>query len=357
MSAKTVTEIVTKLKDGGQTPGLDEVVQLLEAQGPEAELLFQSADQLRQEIHGSKVFLRGIIEFSNICTRNCDYCGIRQDMPGLSRYRMTPEEIIEQAKLASSWGCSTVVLQSGEDPWFTVEILSDLIQALKRTGNVAVTLSIGERPRPELARLHAAGVDRYLLRFETSDRTLFKSIHPDDDYDERLQCLQDLRELGYQVGSGFLIGLPPGSTAAIARDILFTANLKLDMIGCGPFIPTPGTPLAEGSLLPDQEIYYKTIAVLRLLNPWAHIPATTAFDTLKRGGRDRLLQIGANIFMPNITPKKYRTLYQLYPNKPCVDQDGLECLSCVAKRLSRLGREVGQGPGHSLLDPKQPSDS
>ena len=353
MSEKSVAAIIAQTQKAGTTSSKvvftpSEVLALLQAEGADAELLYRAADDLRQKYHGQAVFLRGIIEFSNICTKNCYYCGIRQERVELNRYRMSPGEICEQAKLAKKWGCSTVVLQSGEDPWFTVEILSDLVRAIKETAEVAVTLSVGERTREEYAKLWSAGVDRYLLRFETSDRELFKAIHPDDDYDERQQCIRDLRELGYQVGSGFLIGLPPGDLSIIVKDLLFATGLDLDMIGCGPFIPTPGTPLEQAHLLVDQEIYYKAIAILRLLNPLSHIPATTAFDTLEGGGRDRLLRIGANVFMPNITPQKYRTLYQLYPNKPCVDQDGLECLNCATNRLSRLGRHIGQGPGHSL---------
>ncbi len=325
-----------------------ELVDLLGCTGEEALALYAAADRVRQAHMGDEVFLRGIIEFSNHCRRSCDYCGIRGPNREVKRYRMTAEEIVETAIHAGQLGNTTVVLQSGEDPWFTCERLIEILREIKRRTSLAITLSIGERPYEELVQFKQAGCDRYLLRFETSDRALFQSIHPDDDYDERIQCLHDLKRAGIQVGSGFMIGLPGGTLATIARDILFATALELDMIGCGPFLSHPGTPLSGQGSLEDREVAFKTIALLRLLNPRAHIPATTAFDALFEGGRDLVLTRGANVFMPNVTPQKYRALYQLYPNKPCVDEDSGQCALCVAGRVSRLGRRIGKGPGHTL---------
>jgi len=329
-------------------PPATELAALLKAQGKDSDSIYAAADDLRHRTMGDEVYLRGIIEFSNVCKNNCWYCGIRCDNSNVERYRMTADEIVDTAKNAKSWGCGTVVLQSGEDPFFTLELLCTLMRRIKEEAGLAITLSVGVRTRDELAQLKAAGCDRYLLRFETTSNALFSAIHPDESFEHRVQSLHDLRDLGYQVGSGFMIGLPGSTPEMIANDILFATRLRLDMIGCGPFLSHPDTPLAEKPLLEDRGIYYRTIALLRLLNPDAHIPATTAFDALDPDGRNLVLQRGANVFMPNVTPGKYRRLYQLYPNKPCVDEDGAACALCVRGRLATLGREIGTGPGHAV---------
>jgi biotin synthase len=321
---------------------------LLEVQGDDLQALYARADEVRRRAVGDAVHLRGIIEFSNYCRRRCNYCGIRAGNAGVQRYRMSPEEIVAQAVHARDWGFGTVVLQSGEDPWFTTDRVCDLLERIKAEAGLAVTLSIGERPAADYARFRAAGCDRYLLRFETSDRELFARIHPDDDYDERLACLEQIRAAGIQVGSGFMIGLPFSGLDVLARDLLFATRLDLDMIGCGPFIAHPDTPLGGHPAWTDREIYFKAIAVLRLMNPLSHIPATTAFDALCPNGRDLVLTRGGNVFMPNITPVAYRAHYQLYPNKPCVDEDGGACARCVVRRLERLKRPPARGRGDSV---------
>jgi biotin synthase len=323
------------------------ILALLRSQDTDLAALYAEADDLRRRTVGDDVHVRGIIEFSNYCANDCGYCGIRCGA-GVTRYRMSPEEIVAQAAQARRWGCNTVVLQSGADPWFTTERLCGIIRAIRHDGMPAITLSVGVRPPADLQAFAAAGCDRYLLRFETSNRVLFRRIHPDESFDRRLQCIRNLRTVGIQVGSGFLIGLPNTPLATLARDILYATQLDLDMIGCGPFLAHPDTPLAGAPLLADREIYFKTMAILRLLNPRAHIPATTAFDALAPDGRNRVLQVGANVFMPNVTPARYRRLYQLYPNKPCVDEDGAACAFCVRGRIAGLGRKIATGPGHSL---------
>ena len=335
----------------GETLAASELATLLKAQGKACELIYTTADGVRAKCVGDTVHLRGIIEFSNICKNNCWYCGIRCDNDNVGRYRMTADEIVETAKNAQLWGCGTVVMQSGEDAFFTADILCDILRRVKTEVGLAVTLSVGVRTREELARFKEAGCDRYLLRFETTSNALFSAIHPDESFEHRVHCLTDLRELGYQVGSGFMIGLPGSTPEMLAHDLLFATQLRLDMIGCGPFLSHPDTPLAEKPLLDDRSVYYKTIALLRLLNPDAHIPATTAFDALEPEGRNLVLQRGANVFMPNVTPGKYRRMYQLYPNKPCVDEEGNACALCVRGRLAALGRPAGTGPGHSLRTP------
>ena len=345
---KTIPGILQRLQKE-PTASASELEALLRCGGDDLNALYQAADLVRHENMGDEIYLRGIIEFSNHCRKSCDYCGIRGPNRTVKRYRMTPEEIVETACQAEKLGNTTVVLQSGEDTWFTCARMCDIVRSIKDQARVAVTLSIGERPLDELVRFKEAGCDRYLLRFETSDRGVFKRIHPDDDFDERIQCLRDLRKAGIQVGSGFMIGLPGSDVEGLARDLLFATALDLDMIGCGPYLSHPDTPLSAQPLLQDREMYFKVIALLRLLNQRAHIPATTAFDALVDGGRDLVLTRGANVFMPNVTPQKYRQLYQLYPNKPCVDEDSGQCSACVAGRVARLGRTIGKGVGHSLL--------
>ena len=342
-------DLIRRIADDGEATER-EVEELLRCGGDDLKALYAAADRVRHEQVGDEIYLRGIIEFSNYCRKSCDYCGIRGPNRTVTRYRMGIDEIVEIAGEAERLGNTTVVLQSGEDDWFTGDRICEVIQGIRRKTGVAITLSIGERPYDELVRFKAAGCDRYLLRFETSDRDLFGRIHPDDNFDERVQCLHDLKRAGIQVGSGFMIGLPGGTVGTISRDILFATALELDMIGCGPYLSHPETPLAQGPLLEDREMYFKTLAILRLLNPRAHIPATTAFDALFEGGRDLVLTRGANVFMPNVTPRKYRALYQLYPNKPCVDEDSGQCSVCVMGRVARLGRTIGKGPGHSRLE-------
>ena len=344
---KATQELLSQLQNSERLSASD-LATLLNAQGKACDLIYQAADSIRQRVMGNAVHLRGIIEFSNVCKNNCWYCGIRNDNAGVARYRMTEDDILGITKNAKGWGCGTVVLQSGEDPFFTADILCGIVRRIKAETGLAITLSVGVRTRDELARIRDAGCDRYLLRFETTSNALFSSIHPDEPFEDRVQCLRDLRDLGYQVGSGFMIGLPGSTPEMIANDILFATDLRLDMIGCGPFLAHPDTPLAGKPLLGDIGIYYKAIALLRILNPEAHIPATTAFDALEQDGRNLVMSRGANVFMPNLTPDHYRGHYLLYPNKPHVDDDGATCVIKARERITALGREIADGPGHAL---------
>jgi biotin synthase len=255
-------------------------------------------------------------------------------------------------------GYGTVVLQAGEDPGLTMAGIADMVSRIKQETPLAVTLSLGERAHEELAAWRNAGVDRYLLRFETSDRRLFQTIHPGlhGRPSDRTAILRQLRDLGYEVGSGIMVGLPRQSLESIARDIELFRELDLDMIGIGPYLPHPNTPLGAGQLplpqltsrrLPDVELLvYKTLALTRLVRPDANIPSTTALATInKRNGRELGLQRGANVFMPNLTPLKYRRLYQIYPAKACIDETGDACNGCLRGRIARLGRHVGLGQG------------
>ena len=312
----------------------------------DTKFLYEEANKIRKENLGDEIYLRGIIEFSNYCQKNCAYCGIRKENKNPERYRILPAEIIEICKNLEKFKQTTVVLQSGEDPYFTKKVIGDLISKIKETTKLAITLSIGVRTFEELKFWQKKGLDRYLIRFETSNPALFKQVHPDDNLEKRLNCIYDLKKLGIQAGSGFLIGLPNETIEELADDILFCTKLNLAMIGVGPFIPHPNTPLGQKKNPFAAEIFFKTLAVLRILNPKAHIPATTAYDAIEPNGRNKALCLGANIFMPNSTPQKYRKNYLLYPGKPCVDENATDCAACVLLRINALNRKVGTGPGH-----------
>ncbi len=312
--------------------------------------LYRLADAVRRKHTGDEVHVRGIIEFSNHCSKNCLYCGIRRASRAQKRYCMSADEIVTTATRATEFGYGTVVLQSGEPAPYEINELCAIVSRIKSETDLAVTLSCGVYSPGEYKNLARAGCDRYLLRFETSNPDLYKKLHPESSLKNRLQALQHIREAGLQVGSGFMIGLPGATLEDLARDLLLASRLNLDMIGCGPFLRSPETPLAGGNrALLHEELYFKIMALLRLLNPFAHIPATTAFDSLTGQGRDLVLQRGGNVFMPNLTPTRYRKQYQLYPDKPCVDEEADRCAGCVKARLKSLGRPLASGPGHSLI--------
>lgn len=320
----------------------DEIIALLKDDAINEEL-FKAADEVRKKYLGDEVHLRGLIEFTNICKRNCMYCGLRRDNKNLNRYRLSHEEIIDFAKKAVGYGYKTLVLQGGEDDYYTVERLVPIVKDLKALG-VALTLSIGERPFEEYEALKKAGADRFLLRIETTDRELYEELDPGMSHENRIQCLKNLRKLGYEVGSGCLVGLPCQKIESLADDILFFKELDVDMNGIGPFIPNEDTPLkdAEGGQF---ELALKVMAIVRLLLPDINIPATTAMETLNKQGRVIALQCGANVVMPNVTEGEYRKLYALYPGKICTGDTPAHCRGCISGKIRGIGRIVSDGPG------------
>lgn len=327
----------------------DEVLQLLQTEDQLIiERLYDHANQYRKKYVGNEVHMRGLIEFSNYCRRNCTYCGIRRDNSNIPRYRMEASEIISTASQARQLGYWTVVLQSGEDAYYTVDMLEEIIRSIKRDNDIAITLSIGERPRQEYERLFAAGADRFLMRFETSNPDLYSKLHPDSKYQKRFQALEELYQIGYQVGSGIMAGLPEQTLGDIADDIIKFRELDLDMIGFGPYICHEETPLA-GSENGTVEMTFKVIALTRIVTRRTHIPATTALSSLRPDdGREIALEVGANVVMPNVTPVKYRSWYALYPAKVCIGEDASQCRSCMGGRISGLGRPISIGPGHAV---------
>ena len=336
----------------GKTAARADLLPLLRATGADLAALYARADAVRRERCGDAVPVRSILEFSNYCANECLYCGIRASKTVPTRYRMVPDDILASARQVAMAGIAgTIVLQAGETPGYTDDELAALLRRIKaEVPGLAITLSVGNRPRAVYARWRDAGMDRYLLRFETSDAALFARLHPDCTLAARLQCLRDLQSLGVQTGGGFMIGLPGETLETLADNILLCREFNFDMIGIGPYIPNPDTPLGDqpNAYAADPDMFFRAIAVLRLANPDAHIPATTAFDALFPNGRDLALQRGANVFMPNATPGPLRKDYQLYPGKPCIDEDATDCARCVQARLRALGRPVAKGPGHSL---------
>jgi len=322
--------------------------------------LWQEADAARRLHVGDAVHLRGLVEFSNYCGRSCHYCGLRVENRRLERYRMSADEIMDCARQAVGFGYGTVVLQSGEDYGMHGRWLCDVIRRIKSETPLAITLSLGERDEEELSDWKRAGADRYLLRFETSNRALFDRLHPAfvGRKRDRVAILRTLRRIGYEVGSGVMIGIPGQTYDDLANDLELFRELDLDMIGVGPFLPHPETPLGqdEGGLaeagdeqVPNSELMtYKMVALTRLMCPRANIPSTTALATVNReNGRELGLCRGANVIMPNLTPPAYRCLYEIYPAKACIYETAEQCHGCLKKRIEVLGRTVGVGRGDS----------
>lgn len=328
-----------------QTPAVEWLVPLLACSDDDADILYRAADKVRDTHVGKAIHLRGLIEFSNYCRKNCNYCGVRRGNVGAERYRLSPDTIIATAQEAEKLGYRSVVLQSGEDMWFTTERLCDIIRTIKESTDLAITLSVGERDKETYRAWREAGADRYLLRIETTDATLFNALHPDDDLEERKACLYTLRELGYQLGSGVMVGLPGQTAETLARDVIWLHELGAEMIGVGPFIPHQSTPLhaATGGTV---EQTLRLVAVLRLVFPDAHLPATTAMGSLDPLGREKALQAGANVMMPNVTPTDERPKYEIYPGKICLGDDAAHCRGCISMRIHAIGRTVATDHGH-----------
>lgn len=338
------------LNSAVETGGLnrEEIVHLLSlTDEEEISRLLHAADEVRTRFCGDEVHLRGLIEFSNICARNCAYCGLRRDNRQVRRYRMSPQQIVQAAVEVAKRGIGTVVLQSGEDPWFTAERMADIVRAIKAEAGCAITLSIGERPYDEYRVMREAGADRYLLRHETANPKVYAHIRPDMRYEERVRCLRDLRALGYQVGAGCMVGIPGQTVEDLADDVLFLRDLDADMIGIGPFIPHPNTPFGDqpGGTIP---MTLNMLAVTRIVTRNAHMPATTAVGSVDSFGREKALMAGANVIMPNSTPMEYRVEYEIYPNKEGMTDDPVTSLDSLREKIESIGRSIAEGPGHSL---------
>ncbi|MHC4231972.1 MAG: [FeFe] hydrogenase H-cluster radical SAM maturase HydE [Planctomycetota bacterium] len=320
--------------------------------------LWDKADAVRKANVGDAVHLRGLIEVSNYCVRQCTYCGLAADNKDMTRYRMNADEIFACAQEAASYGYGTVVMQAGEDYGIESQWLADIVKRIKDNLPLAVTLSMGERPFEDLQHWRSAGADRYLLRFETSDTKLYKLIHPPlpRQTTDRFEILHHLKQLGYETGSGVMIGIPGQTFTTLAKDIHTFRKYDMDMVGVGPYIANPLTPLEQNGLNHEiaakdqvkntEMMTYKVIALTRLVCPESNIPSTTALATInKKSGRELGLSRGANVVMPNVTPVEYRTKYEIYPGKACLNETAKQCQGCLAARIASIGRTIGTGYG------------
>ena len=307
------------------------------------DFLFKTADAVRKKYVGDEVHLRGLIEFSNICKCSCKYCGLRKDNLNTKRYRMDVEEILSLAKKAKEYNYRTIVLQSGEDSFFSKDKMCKIIESIKKM-DFAITLSIGEKSFEEYEAYKSAGADRYLLRIETTDKSLYEKLHPKMSFENRKRCLFDLKKLGYETGTGCLVGLPQQTLDSLAGDILFFKELGADMIGLGPFIPNPETPL-KNEKTGNLSLSIKVMALTRLLLPDINIPATTAMETLHPEGRILALQSGANVVMPNVTCEDCKQKYEIYPGKAGLNNTPEEYKKVITERIKAIGRTISTGYG------------
>ncbi len=306
---------------------------------------FRRAARAAHSFVGDGVFCRGIVEISNYCRKNCDYCGLRSQNACIRRYRLSAGQVLQTADTIASCGIRTVVLQSGDDPGLPAHGIADLIRRIKSMRDMAVTLSLGERPRDDYALWRQAGADRYLLKIETTDERLYNALHGGEGFKRRIRCLEYLRALGYQVGSGIMTGLPGQSIESIARDIMFFRDRNFDMIGIGPFIPHPRTPLARVPRVPIG-LTLNVIALTRIVTGRAHIPATTALGAGHRDAHVRALRAGANVLMVNFTPQPFRGLYDIYPGRKRVAVSRVR--SWIEETARRAGKYVDYSRGDGV---------
>lgn len=328
-----------------------EWMQLIDGRTTElAEFLFERAREVRHAHYGKNVYIRGLIEFSNYCKNDCYYCGIRKSNRCLSRYRLTKEEILSCCQNGYELGFRTFVLQGGEDLWFNRERMTELIRSIRREfPDCAITLSVGEREKDEYQAYFDAGADRFLLRHETANEGHYRYLHPEElSLSHRKECLWNLRHIGYQVGSGIMVGSPAQKTEHLAEDMLFLQELQPHMVGIGPFIPHKDTPFREetaGTL----ELTLFLLGLVRLMLPKTLIPATTALSTIHPDGRKMGILAGANVVMPNLSPKENRKLYSLYDNKRCMGDEAAEGLALLRAEMEEIGYTVVTARGDALM--------
>ena len=300
-------------------------------------ILAAKADQVRRQHFGNRIFIRGLIEFTNYCKNNCLYCGIRAGNSHVERYRLTKEEILSCCADGYRLGFRTFVLQGGEDPYYTDERMIDIVADIRRQyPDCAITLSLGERSRNSYQALFDAGADRYLLRHETATEEHYNQLHPDTmSYAHRMQCLQDLKEIGYQVGCGFMVGSPYQTNDNLADDLMFIQRFQPHMVGIGPFIPHSDTPFADrtAGTLEDTLLL---LSIIRLIHPHVLLPATTALGTIAPDGREQGILAGANVVMPNLSPVGVRKQYSLYDNKICTGDESAQCIACMGLRMESI---------------------
>lgn len=342
-----MTDLVKKLyKD--KTLSKDEFIELINSNADTREELRALAEKIRIENYGNDIFIRGLIEFTNYCKQNCLYCGIRRDNKNCRRYRLSLDEIMSCCAEGYKLGFRTFVLQGGEDPYFTDERICEIIEAVKgKYPDCALTLSIGEKPRESYQRYFECGADRYLLRHETADKNHYEKLHPKSQkFENRIRCLYDLKEIGFQVGCGFMVGSPYQTVQNLADDLMFIKELNPQMVGIGPFIHHKDTEFknaSDGTL--EQTLIM--LSIIRIMIPKVLLPATTALATIHPRGRELGIQAGANVVMPNLSPVKVRGDYQLYDNKVCTGEESAQCKNCLEKRIESVGCKIAVSRGDS----------
>ena len=338
---KCLFSLIEKLKDKhGLT--VEEYQELIEGYTPElAEYAATEAVKIRQQIYGNKVYIRGLIEISNICKNDCFYCGIRKSNPNCDRYRLTKEEILECCKEGYELGFCTFVMQGGEDGYFNDDILCDIVFCIRqRFPDCAITLSMGERTKESYRKLYEAGANRYLLRHETADKEHYGKLHPSSmSFENRIRCLKDLKEIGYQTGCGFIVGSPYQKAEFLAKDLKFIEEFRPDMCGIGPFIPHKDT-IFKGERAGSGEMTCYLLSLIRLIHPSILLPATTALGTLDEKGREKGVLSGANVVMPNLSPLSVRKKYELYDHKLSTGQESAQGLEELKKRMRSISYEV-----------------
>jgi len=349
MSISKISDIL-QLVSQADTPDRGDLRFLLSLTDPaDRKQLFYFADAFRKQYVGDGILLRGIVEFANYCNNGCLYCGLNKDNKNIGRYRLDQQQVYDCISHIYADGIRTVVLQSGEQDDLDANWLKELIELVKNDfDDMAITLSVGECSAEDYQLWKDAGADRYLLKIECSDKKVYQSMHPGMSFERRIQCLRDLKEIGYQTGSGCIIGLKGQTADTLAGDILFFAEQEIDMIGIGPFIPHQDTSLRDqeqGTL----EMVLNAIAVTRIVTKDTHLPATTATGSIGQGdGRIKALKAGANVLMPNYTPLEYKKLYEIYPGKRCVTEPAGACAGCMEKMAASLGRHIDYSIGHSF---------
>lgn len=332
---------IRRLEQDRDLPDRD-LLDLIVMQDAEAEaLLAQRAAAVRQQVYGRDVFIRGLIEFTNYCRNDCFYCGIRRSNACAQRYRLTREEILACCRTGYGLGFRTFVLQGGEDPFFTTERLAELVRAIKRAyPDCAVTLSVGEKDRATYQAWFDAGADRYLLRHETADEGLYRRLHPEElSLQNRMRCLRDLKDIGYQVGCGFMVGAPFQTPEMLLKDLRFLQSFQPHMVGIGPFIPHRDTPFRDCPPGTAQ-MTLRLLAIIRLMLPHVLLPATTALGTVQSDGRQRGMGYGANVVMPNLSPLSVRKKYALYDNKISTGEEAAESVALLKQSMAAAGYRV-----------------
>ena len=343
-----VKSIIDKLYESNNASG-EELLFLLDNLNEDDKIyLVQKAHETRMKTYGDKVYMRGLIEFTNFCKKDCIYCGIRRSNKDADRYRLTMEDIMECVDIGDRLGYKTYVLQGGEDDYFTDERMVEIIKMIKsKYPNNAITLSLGERSYDSYKKMYEAGADRYLLRHETATKELYEKLHPGASFEERRQCLRNLKEIGYQIGAGFMVELPKQTNKDLVNDLLFVKELEPHMCGIWPFIPHKDTPL-KNEKAGTVEKTTTMLALIRLLLPNVLLPSTTALGSIDPTGREKGIKAGGNVVMPNLSPTSVREKYSLYDGKICTGDEAAECRNCIEGRINKAGFKVEVTRGDNM---------